>query len=578
VKCDKIIIVFYVSRITFHVSVMNYLRTIIICTFCVIMSLFQVYADIKFTDVTQASGIHFQHVNGASGKKFLVETMCGGAAFLDYDNDFDLDVYLVNGADLPGHTSPTPPMNRLYRNNSDGTFTDVTEEAGVGDTGYGMGCCAGDYDNDGDVDIYVTNFGPNVLYRNNSDGTFTDVTKEAGVGYPGCSVGCAFADYDNDGDLDLFVANYMKLDLQNSPICMQGGIPAYCRPEDYEKVPNVLYQNNGDGTFTDVTQQAGMTAPGRFLGAVWGDYDDDGYIDLFVANDALENFLYHNNGDGTFTEMGLFLGVALNEHGDAENCMGVDFGDYDNDGALDIIVCNYQGQTNTIYHNDGSGVFWDMTSECGLGEVTLIPMSWGTGFSDFDNDGYLDLFFANGHLHDNIEMFEEVGNYKQTNQLLRNNGNGKFSDISTQCGSGLTIKKASRGAVFGDYDNDGDIDILVANIGESPDLLRSDGENKNHWLALKLIGTKSNRDAIGAKVILTAGNLRQMRYVKSGSSYLSQNDMRLFFGLGDVEIVESIEIRWPSGLVQRLEKIPADQYLIITEGQEEYKRYSRETK
>jgi len=292
-----------------------------------------VNADIKFTDVTKSSGINFQHVNAATGKKFLVETMCGGVAFLDYDNDFDIDVYLISGADLPGYTSPTPPMNRLYRNNSDGTFTDVTEKAGVGDTGYGMGCCAGDYDNDGDVDIYVTNFGSNVLYRNNSDGTFTDVTTEAGVGHPGCSVGCAFADYDNDGDLDLFVANYVKLDLQNRPICAQGGIPAYCRPEDYEKVANVLYQNNGDGTFTDVTQQAGMTSSGRFLGAVWGDYDDDGFIDLFVANDALENFLYHNNGNGTFTEMGLLLGVALNEHGDAENCMGVDFGDYDNDGG-----------------------------------------------------------------------------------------------------------------------------------------------------------------------------------------------------------------------------------------------------
>ncbi len=553
------------------------------------MPLFQADADIKFTDVTQESGIYFQHVNGATGKKFLVETMCGGAAFLDYDGDFDLDIYLINGADLPGYTSPKPPMNCLYRNNSDGTFTDVTEETGVGDTGYGMGCCVGDYDNDGDVDIYVTNFGVNVLYRNNSDGTFSNVATEAGVGYPGCSVGCAFADYDNDGDLDLFVANYVKLDLQNSPICslrsptpsaygMQSRIFAYCRPEDYEKVPNVLYQNNGDGTFTDVTQQAGMTSPGRFLGVVWGDYDDDGYIDLFVANDELENFLYHNNGDGTFTENGLLLGVALNEHGDAENCMGVDFGDYDNDGALDIMASNYQGQTNTIYHNDGNGIFWDVTAECGLGELTLITMSWGTSFVDFDNDGFLDLFFANGHLHDNIEMFEEVGSYKQTNQLLRNDGDGTFSDISAQCGNGFAMKKSSRGAVFGDYDNDGDIDILVANIGESPDLLRNDGDSQNHWLALKLIGTKSNRDAIGAKVILTVGGGRQMRYVKSGSSYLSQSDMRLFFGLGKTKTAEMIEIFWPSGLMQHLEKVSADQYLIITEGREEYKHYRRDTK
>ena len=344
--------------------------------FLALINLFFVDTTLQFTDVTEASGIHFRHVNGASGEKYIAETMGVGVAFLDYDNDFDLDIYFVNGADLPGYTSTIPPTNRLYRNNGDGTFTDVTEKAGVGDTGYGIGCCIGDYDNDGDVDLYVSNYGANILYRNNGDGTFTDVTKTAGVGHIGFSVGCAFADYDNDGYLDLFVANYVQVEMKNRPICTHKDIHAYCRPEDYKRGANVLYRNNGDGTFTDVSSQGGITQLGRCLGVAWADYNNDGHIDLFVANDALENFLYENNGDGTFTEMGMLLGVAFNEHCDAESCMGVNFGDYDNDGYLDLVVTNYQAQTNTIYRNDRNGSFWDMTSESTLAEPKLIPIGW----------------------------------------------------------------------------------------------------------------------------------------------------------------------------------------------------------
>jgi len=526
-----------------------------------------VYGDtIQFAPVTESAGIHFQHVNGATGRKYLVETMGGGAAFLDYDNDGYLDIYLVNGANLPGSEIREPPTNRLYRNNGNGTFTDVTDKAGVGDGHYGMGCCVGDYDNDGNRDIYITNFGRNTLYRNNGDGTFTDVTELAGVGDDRFSAGCAFADYGNDGRLDLFVANYVTLDLNKSPNCSERGIPAYCRPEDFPPAPDVLYRNNGDGTFSDVTQRAGITSLGRGLGAVWGDVDNDGWIDLYIANDRMANFLYHNNGDGTFTEVGELSGVAFNEHAVAESGMGVDMGDYDNDGDLDIVVTNYQGETNTLYQNDGTGNFWDVTAQGRLSEPTLIPLAWGTGFVDFDNDGFLDLFFANGHLHDNIEALEEVGRYRQRNQVFRNMGNGTYMEISNACGPGLLIEKSSRGAVFGDYDNDGDIDLLVTHIGDTADVLRNDTAHTNHWIGITLVGTKSNRDGIGARVTLNVGEKQLLREIKSGSSYLSQNDLRLLIGPGDSQQVDLITVRWPSGSVDHVQSVDADKWLTIQEG------------
>ncbi|MCH8293762.1 CRTAC1 family protein [Candidatus Poribacteria bacterium] len=485
-----------------------------------------------------------------------------GAAFFDFDNDGHLDLYLVNGAYLPASDEDNSPTDRLYRNNGDGTFADVTYQAGITETRYGMGCCVGDYDNDGNQDIYITNFGMNLLYRNNGDGTFTDVTERAGVGDNRFSAGCAFADYDKDGFLDLFVANYVLLDLANSPDCSQRGIPAYCRPEDFPPTPDVLYHNNGDGTFSDVTKPSGITSVGRGLGVLWSDVDSDGWLDLYVANDRMANFLYRNSGDGTFTEVGELYGVALNEHAFAESGMGVDAGDYDNDGDLDLVVTNYQAETNTLYQNDGNGIFWDMTAQAHLSEPTLIPLAWGTVFADFDNDGWLDLFFANGHLHDNIEMLEEVGTYKQQNQLFRNMGNGQFVAISRRA----IISKSSRGVISGDYDNDGDIDLFVMNIGDTPDLLRNDTPQTNHWLGVKLVGTTSNRDGIGARVTLRVGKKKLLREVKSGSSYLSQNDLRLLFGLGKSNRVDSITVHWPSGIDDQLQSVDADEWLTIQEG------------
>lgn len=525
------------------------------------------HAEIQFTRVTEKAGIQFRHFNGATGGKLIVETMGGGAAFFDYNNDDYVDIYLVNGAPLTKNKPDVLPINHLYRNNGDGTFTDATRHTGTGNTGYGIGCCVGDYDNDGNKDLFVTNFGQNVLYRNNGDGTFTDVSQQAGIADESLfSSGCAFADYNNDGWLDLVVINYVILDLEDAPDCSQGGIPAYCRPEDFPPAPDHLFRNNGDSTFTDVTQEAGINLPGRGLGLVWTDTDNDGWIDLYIANDREANFLYHNNGDGTFTELGELQGIARNEHGDAESSMGIDTADYDNDGDLDVILTHYQAETNTLYQNDGNGVFWDITAQSRLGEPTLLPLAWGTNFVDFDNDGWLDLFFANGHLHDNIERFEEVGVYKQPNQLFYNQENGLYIDISSKCGDGLQIEKSSRGSVFGDYDNDGDLDMLIMNIAHTPDLLRNDTPTKNNWLSIKLIGKKSNRDAIGAKVTLQFGNITRLMEVKSGGSYLSQNQFRLQVGLGTAKKVDRIVIKWQNGVQEIIENVKSNQRLTIQEG------------
>ena len=530
------------------------------------------HADIQFTSVTNEAGIRFRHFNGATGKKHLVETMGGGAAFFDYDNDGNLDLYFVNGAPLTvgGVSNPDAlqPINRLYRNNGDATFSDMTQPAEVGDTGYGIGCCVADYNNDGNRDLFITNFGRNVLYRNNSDGTFTDVTTEVGiVGESRFSAGCAFADYDNDGWLDLVVVNYVFVDLKTEPDCSQAGIPAYCRPEDFAPEPDILYRNNGDGTFTDVTQRAGITALGRGLGTIWMDANNDGWLDLYIANDREPNFLYRNNGDGTFTELGELHGIARNEHGDVESSMGIDTADYDNDGDFDVILTHYQAETNTLYQNDGDGVFWDVTAQSRLSEPTLLPLAWGTGFADFDNDGWLDLFFANGHLEDNIKQLEEIGVYKQQNQLFRNRGDRTYTDISDVSGDGMLIEKSSRGAIFGDYDNDGDLDILVTNINDTPDLLRNDTPPVHHWLSIELVGKKSNRDGIGASVTLQSGDTRLLREVKGGAGYLSQNAHRISVGLGAADRVDRIVVRWQSGRQDVIENVQCNQFLTIREGE-----------
>ena len=525
------------------------------------------HADIQFTRITDEAGIQFRHFNGATGEKHLVETMGGGAAFFDYNNDDYLDIYLVNGAPLTRKTPDVQPTNRLYRNNGDGTFTDVTHHAGVADTGYGIGCCVADYDNDGYRDLFISNFGKNVLYRNNGDGTFSDISKQVGITDESLfSAGCAFADYDNDGWLDLVVVNYVILNLENAPDCSQDGIPAYCRPEEFSPAPDRLYRNNGDGTFTNATQAAGITLLGRGLGVVWTDIDNNGWLDLYIANDREANFLYKNNGDGTFTEIGELHGIARNEHGDVESSMGIDSADYDNDGDLDMILTHYQAETNTLYQNDGHGVFWDVTAQSHIGEPTHLPLAWGTGFVDFDNDGWLDLFFANGHLHDNVELLQEVGVYKQQNQLFHNSGNGIYTDITNQCGNGLQIEKSSRGSIFGDYDNDGDMDILITNIGDTPDLLRNDTSSINNWITIKLIGKKSNRDAIGSKVTLQYAETSKIIEIKSGGSYLSHNQFQLQTGLGTAKMVDQISVNWQNGVKDVIKDVQSNQRLTIKEG------------
>ena len=523
--------------------------------------------NITFTDATEESGITFQHEDGRSYKKYFVETLGSGVALFDYDNDNDVDIYLVNGTNLDSPDAVPEAMNRLYRNDGSGHFVDVTDISGVGDQGYGAGVCAGDYDNDGWIDLYVTNFRENVLYRNNGDGTFTDRTAESGVQVLEWSAGCAFADVDADGDLDLYVANYVKFSVETHTPCRDKGILVYCSPRVYDGVKDVFFRNNGDGTFTEDTQNAGFdNLAARGLGATFGDYDADGDVDLYVANDADANFFYINDGSGRFQEQSQFSGVALSEHGMVENGMGVAFGDYDNDTWLDLAVTNFQHQTNTIYHSDAGEFFTDQTYSSGTGDVSLPYLAWGVNFFDFDHDGFQDLFVANGHIHDNVTLVDSSTTYAQLNHLFWNNGNGTFTDVAAGSGSGFALQRSSRGSAVGDIDNDGDLDLVVSNVGARVDILRNDGGHQSgNWVNLKLVGTVSNRSAIGTRVLLKAGESQKLREVRSGSSYLSQNDLRLHFGVGTHESVE-LEVRWQNGVVQRFEDVPVNRFLKIVEG------------
>ncbi len=530
--------------------------------------------SVIFTDATEESGIRFQHEDGRSYKKYFVETLGSGVALFDYDNDNDLDIYLVNGANLDSSDAAPDAMNRLYRNNGTGRFVDVTEASGVGHRGYGVGVCVGDYDNDGWLDMYVTNFSANVLYRNNGDGTFTDRTAEAGVQSLNWSAGCAFADVDADGDLDLYVANYVNFSVETHTPCRVNGILVYCSPRVYDGVKDVFFRNNGDGTFSENTEDAGFdNLASRGLGVTFGDYDADGDTDLYVANDADANFLYNNDGKGQFREQSQFSGVALSEHGLVENGMGVAFGDYDNDTWLDLAVTNFQHQTNTLYHSDAGEFFTDQTYSSGTGDVSLPYLAWGVNFFDFDHDGFQDIFVANGHIHDNVTLIDSSTTYAQLNHLFWNNGNGTFTDVTTESGSGMALQHSSRGSAVADIDNDGDLDLVVSNVGERIDILRNDGGNRSgNWINLKLIGTVSNRAAIGTRVILKAGAYQQIREVQSGSSYLSQNDLRLHFGIGTQERVE-LEIQWQNGTVQRFEDVPVNGFLKIVEGDNQIESY-----
>jgi hypothetical protein len=529
-------------------------------------------AGIQFVDVTQEAGIHWKHVDGRSGQKYFMETLGSGAAFFDYDADGDSDLYFVNSAPLPGYIAEEIPTNCLYRNNGDGTFTDVTEIAGVGDTGYGHGCAVGDYNNDGQLDLYVTNYGTNRLYRNNGDGTFTDVAEAAGVTEPRWSTSCAFADYDLDGNLDLYVVNYIVFDIAENPWCglKEKGIRAYCEPDNFPAQSDTLYRNIGDGTFTDVTKSAGIyNITGKGLGVVWSDYNNDRTPDIYVANDSTENLFYRNNGDGTFEEIGFMVGVALSEDGAAENGMGTAFGDWNNDGWFDLTVTNYAQQTNTLYHNDADGFFTDATATTKTAQVTYPYLGWATAFIDYDNDGYQDLFVANGHLHENLAELGQEGTYGQRNLLFRNNSNGTFTEISETLGPGMKLTDVSRGATFADYDLDGDIDIVVTNSNTAPRLLRNDGGNRKNWLQIRLTATNGSTDAIGARVKITTGKLTQTREVRSGDGYLSQQDLTLHFGIGDSEQVDSIEVQWQTGAKQLIGSVPANQMLSLEENGDE---------
>ncbi len=519
--------------------------------------------------MTASAGIDFRHVNGAGGKKFVIETVGAGAGFFDYDGDGSLDIYLINGAATPGVHYDTPPRNALYRNRGNGSFVDVTQAAGVGDEGYGMGMAVGDYDNDGDLDLYLGNFGANVLYRNEGNGLFVDVTQAAGVGDERWATSCAFSDVDRDGFVDLYVANYHDFSYDNHRVCAEGGsgLQLYCGPEAFDGISDVLYKNGGDGTFADVTQQAGLHSDdGKELGVVFGDVDLDGDSDLYLANDKTLNFLYLNDGRGLFEEVGLLAGTAYNEDGDVEAGMGVDMGDYDNDGYPDLFVTNFQWETNTLYKNLGDGTFVDETFLAGLGKGSIPYLSWGTRFFDYDNDGDRDVFIANGHLESDVESYENT-TFAQRNQLFANVGAGRFEELEPAGeNDALAVRKVSRGAAFGDYDGDGDIDVLIANVDDGPTLMRNETGAGAHWLQLQLRGVQSNRAALGARVEVHAGDVVQTDEVRSGASFLSQSDLRLHVGLGAAQRVDKVVVYWPSGRVDEWVDVAVDRALVLTEG------------
>jgi len=529
--------------------------------------------DVRFTDITQTAKIDFKHENAATLNKYLVETMGGGVALLDYDNDGRLDIFFTNGAkiDDPMPDDKLPDKsdrkfwNRLYHQNSDGTFTDVTEKAGL--TGmpqnhYDMGIAVGDYDNDGFEDIYVTGYGGNTLYHNNGNSTFTDVTKSAGVAGGGWSASAGFFDYDNDGKLDLFVTRYVNWTFKTNRYCgeKQPGYRAYCHPDNYEGVTNILYHNNGDGTFTDVSEKAGIANPkGKGLGVSFADYDGDGFTDIFVANDSVQCFLYHNNGNGTFTETGLLAGVGYNEDGKTFAGMGTDFSDYDNDGRPDIVVTDLSNERYMLFRNNGDGIFRDVTNQSGLGSETLSFAGWSTRFFDYDNDGWKDLFVAQSHVMDTIEKTSPNLRYLQPPLLLRNEG-GHFVRVTP--GEVFQIPWAGRGAAFGDIDNDGDIDLVVSNAGQKAYVLRNDGGNRGNWIRIETVGKKSNRDGIGSRVkVVGASGLTQYFTINTAVGYLSASDKRLLAGLGADTSTRLIEIQWPSGIVQKFENVKAGQTL-----------------
>ena len=536
---------------------------------------------VEFVDVARRAGLNAQTIYGGVKKnKYLLETTGCGVAFYDYDNDGWLDIFLMNGWRLEGFPKGQEPVCHLFKNNRDSTFTDVTLKAGLARSGWGQGVCIGDYDNDGYEDLFITYYGKNALYHNNGDGTFTDVTDKAGVGGKGTrwNTGSAFVDYDRDGRLDLFVANYIDLDLKTAPVpesgpCLYKGVMVACGPPGLQGGKNILYHNNGDGTFTDVSESSGITkSNGTYgLGVLVADFDNDGWPDIYVANDSTASTLYQNLKNGKFEDIAIASGAALSPDGKPQAGMGVSAGDYDHDGNLDILKSNFAGDTHSLYRNQGDGNFEDTTFASGLG-VNTKYLGWGCGFFDMDNDGWLDILVCNGHVYPEVEQLKTEAAYAQRKLLYKNLRNGRFEDVSFKAGPGISTPATARGCAFGDFDNDGDLDIVVNTVNDYPQLIRCDSTTKNNWIKVRTIGTKSNRSAIGARIRCVSRSpesskpLEQIDEVRSGGSYFSQNDLRVHFGLGKAEKVDLIEIRWPSSQIDTIKNVAANRVIYVREG------------
>jgi hypothetical protein len=523
---------------------------------------------IQFTDITAQAGINFKHNSGAFGKKYLPETLGSGCAVLDYDNDGWQDILLINSMNWPGHAGARS-YPALYHNNKNGTFTDVTKEAGLAIEMYGLGCAVADYDNDGFDDIYITCLGANHLFRNLGNGKFQDVTAKAGVGEPGFSTSAVWFDYDKDGKLDLFVCNYVDWSIDKDLFCtLDGKNKSYCTPESYKGQSSTLYRNRGDGTFENVTERAGLHDPtSKSLGVVTIDYDNDGWPDLFVANDTQPNKLYRNNGNGTFTDNAMTAGVAFSEAGVARAGMGVDAADYDASGRQSLVIGNFSNEMMALYHNEGTGLFIDEAPTSTIGRASLLTLTFGCFFFDYDLDGLPDIFAANGHVSDDINKVQQKVRYAEPPHLFRNLGKKKFEEVTANLGRAVQQAMVARGAAYGDFDNDGDLDLVITTNNGKARLLRNDGGNQNNLLRIKIVGTASNRDGIGAKVTVKLPNQTKLwSMVKSGSSYCSQSELPLTFGLGKADKVSSIEVIWPSGRVDVAPEVNANQFLTFQEG------------
>jgi hypothetical protein len=530
---------------------------------------------VTFTNIAPQAGLSFPTIYGEEyAKKFIVEANGPGIAFFDYDHDGWPDVFVPSGTRLEGFPPDQEPTCRLYHNNRDGTFTDVTKKSGLTKSGWCYGVCVGDYDNDGHDDLFLTYFGKNVLYHNNGDGTFTDVTEKAGLleSRPRFGTGCTFVDHNRDGHLDLFISRYIDLDLAKTPVggaspnCKFRDVPVNCGPLGLQKESCTLYHNNGDGTFTDVSARAGILKAGSRYGltAVAFDYNNDGWPDLFVACDSSPNLLFRNNHNGTFTEVGMESGCAVSGDGQEQANMGVGVGDYDGDGYMDMFLPHFSDDTPILYHNQRGEFFDDLTNAAGLA-VNTKYVCWGVDFADFDNDGWLDIFNVTGTVYPEVEKVFPEYKFKTPRVVYRNLGNGSFEEVSEMCGPAVLEARSSRGCAFGDFNNDGNVDVLVLNMSEPPSLLRNDNHSENHWLNVKLVGTRSNLSAIGARIAVKAGGRQQIREVLSGSSYISQSDLRQHLGLGAARKADSIEVRWPSGHVETVRNVDANQFIVIEE-------------